>query len=139
MMFRKLVFVLVASSLVAVAAGCSADSSPDSSSETGTTKGKGTGKGSDDSATDPDDGDRGTRPGKPGSDGPSDGDEPQTPAKKKNGAQCAESDDCESDFCVFQGSGLGMCTTTCDGDIDCDLSWKCVKLSNAPQKVCAPE
>ena len=145
MMFRTLAFVLVTSSLVAVAAGCSADATPDSSSETGTAKGRGSSRGSDESGTEPGDDDRGgtRRPGGGGWDDDGDskggGGDSQVPSKKGNGAQCSESADCESDFCVFQGGRLGMCTTTCDGNIDCDLGWTCVKLSDAPQKVCAPE
>ena len=48
---------------------------------------------------------------------------------------------CKSDFCVFSGGGsLGMCTQTCEGDIDCpELGQKCVRLEDAPQKVCVPE
>ena len=141
-MFVRIVRVLlVTSSLVAVAAlaGCTSDPAPDSPSETGSAKGKGTGKSG---PTEPDEGEENT-PGFPGDSTPSkpgDSDEPSPGASKKdNGGQCKDSADCKSDFCVFQGNGLGMCTTTCDGDIDCDLSWKCVKLSNAPQKVCVPE
>lgn len=64
----------------------------------------------------------------------------QTPLKKKDGAQCKESGDCESDFCVFKSGGtLGMCTQTCDDDIDCELGSKCVRLGDAPQKACVPE
>jgi len=65
-----------------------------------------------------------------------------TPTKKKFGQQCTKSSDCESDFCVFLsgGSSLGMCTQTCDDDIDCPgFDNKCVKLSDAPQKVCVPK
>ena len=63
-------------------------------------------------------------------------------SKKKFGQQCAKSADCESDFCVFLsgGSSLGMCTKTCEDDIDCPgLDNKCVALSDAPQKVCVPK
>lgn len=60
--------------------------------------------------------------------------------KKADGGQCKASADCASDFCVFKGNGsLGMCTRTCDGDIDCSLGSKCARLSDAPQKVCVPE
>jgi hypothetical protein len=57
------------------------------------------------------------------------------------GAQCKESADCKSDFCVFKSGGsLGMCTQTCSDDIDCPgLGYKCVNVSDAPQKVCVPE
>ncbi len=42
---------------------------------------------------------------------------------------------------MFSGGGsLGMCTQTCDGDIDCPgLGYECVRLSDAPQKVCVPK
>lgn len=61
--------------------------------------------------------------------------------KKEMGAQCKESADCKSDFCVFKSGGsLGMCTQTCSDDIDCPgLGYKCVNVSDAPQKVCVPE
>jgi hypothetical protein len=67
-----------------------------------------------------------------------------TPAgtKKAFGEQCTQSADCKSDFCVFLkgGSSLGMCTQTCEGDIDCPgLENQCVALSDAPQKVCVPK
>ena len=141
---RKLASVVLVSSLAAALAGCSSDPAPDSSSG-GTANGNGTGKSRDDkSTTEPDDekgsGPGGGMPSMPGgSDDPGSGEPGPSPSKKDNGGQCEESADCKSDFCVFQGNGLGMCTTTCDGDIDCDLSWRCVKLSNAPQKVCVPE
>jgi hypothetical protein len=33
-----------------------------------------------------------------------------------------------------------MCTQNCDGDIDCPgLDSTCVRLSDAPQKVCVPK
>lgn len=61
--------------------------------------------------------------------------------KKEMGAQCKASADCKSDFCVFKGGGsIGMCTQTCSDDIDCPgLGYKCVNVSDAPQKVCVPE
>lgn len=63
------------------------------------------------------------------------------PKKKALGAQCRESADCESDFCVFKGGGsIGMCTQTCDDDIDCPgLGYQCVNVADAPQKVCVPQ
>ncbi|MGZ5969079.1 MAG: hypothetical protein ACXWP4_15505 [Polyangiales bacterium] len=66
----------------------------------------------------------------------------ETTTKKEYGAQCEKSADCKSDFCVFLsgGSSLGMCTQTCEDDIDCPgLDSKCVALSDAPQKVCVPK
>ncbi len=63
-----------------------------------------------------------------------------TTSKKAYGSQCKESAECESDFCVFQGGSIGMCTQTCEDTIDCPgLGQKCVKVSDAPQKVCVPE
>lgn len=67
---------------------------------------------------------------------------PSEPTKKAFGAQCSSSADCESDFCVFLSGGgsLGMCTTTCEGDLDCPgFDNRCVRLSDAPQKICAPK
>jgi hypothetical protein len=64
-----------------------------------------------------------------------------TTEKKEFGAQCKESADCKSDFCIFRtGGSIGMCTQTCDDDIDCPgLGNTCVKVADAPQKVCVPK
>lgn len=63
-----------------------------------------------------------------------------TTQKKEMGAQCKDSSECKSDFCVFKGGSIGMCTQTCSDDIDCPgLGYKCVNVSDAPQKVCVPE
>ncbi|HVM69752.1 MAG TPA: hypothetical protein VM204_07955 [Gaiellaceae bacterium] len=132
MVLRTLALALVTSSLLAVTAGCSADAADQTPAEKGTSKESDSKRGSSEDSTDPDD-DRGPRDSTPDDPAP-------TPSKKKqNGGQCEESADCESDFCVFQGDGLGMCTATCSDDIDCSLGERCVKLSNAPQKACVPE
>jgi hypothetical protein len=61
-------------------------------------------------------------------------------ASKEYGAQCKASSECESDFCVFRSGSIGMCTQNCEDDIDCPgLGSKCVRLSDAPQKVCVPK
>ena len=84
-------------------------------------------------------------PGAPGGPSPSStspGGPTSGPDKKPYGAQCSKSADCKSDFCVFLsgGSSLGMCTQTCEDDVDCPgLDNKCVALSDAPQKVCVPK
>lgn len=61
--------------------------------------------------------------------------------KKEFGAQCKESAECKTDFCIFKNGGtIGMCTQTCDGEIDCPgLDNTCVNVSDAPQKVCVPK
>src|SRR5258708_572021 len=67
---------------------------------------------------------------------------PPADTNKKFGEQCEKSAQCASKFCVFikGGASLGMCTKTCGDDIDCPgLDNKCVRLSDAPQKVCIPK
>lgn len=121
--------------VLAVAAGCGGSDSTDSQ------KSAGTGKSSKDGKSSSNDGEQdGTSDGDDGDDGKTDDAKPTEPSKKKNGAQCKESADCESDFCVFRSGGsLGMCTKTCSDDIDCDLGERCVQLGDAPQKACVPE
>lgn len=140
MFVRQFVAMVMSAAVVAFAVGCSGAESP-SDSSTDTKKSgadEGTSNGGDTSSNR--DGTSRNGTGTP-DDNTSTDDSPTDPpatSKKKNGAQCKDSADCESDFCVFQGSGLGMCTTTCDSNIDCDLGHNCVKLGNAPQKVCVP-
>jgi hypothetical protein len=66
---------------------------------------------------------------------------PTEPTKKEMGAQCTESAQCKSDFCIFKSGGsIGMCTQTCADDLDCPgFDYKCVEVSDAPQKVCVPK
>ena len=117
-----------------VVVGCSSEGSSGTSSGGGGTN-QSDRRGNGDQPTD-------REPTDPGesTDGPNNPSGPSAPSKKKNGAQCKASADCESDFCVFLsgGSNLGMCTTTCDSNLDCDLGYDCTPLNDAPQKVCIP-
>jgi hypothetical protein len=129
MMFRTFFVALLACSALAVAAGCSGDSTDPSPSgdDTGTKKGGKTDTG---------------KTGTGGTDQPSPTKDttPTEPKKKSYGSQCKDSSECESDFCVFQGGSIGMCTKSCEDNIDCPgLGQKCVKVADAPQKVCVPE
>ena len=120
-----------------VVAGCSSEGATGTSNRGG---GDGTTRNdrrSDDDSTDRDSTDPDDSTDPPSN--PSNPSNPSKPSKKANGAQCQESADCESDFCVFRngGSSVGMCTTTCDSDLDCEFQWKCVN-TNGLQKVCIP-
>lgn len=139
---RHLVAIVLGSMFVVTTVGCSGSSStPSDSSDTSKSKSskgsKSGGSGSADDGTNDTSSDTSedTSPTDPGkSSGPS------KSSKKADGAQCKQSADCESDFCVFKSGGsLGMCTKTCEDNIDCGLGEKCVSLGDAPQKACVPE
>lgn len=120
---------LVFTSLVA----CSGDEDKGSNSSTD----KSSTEKSSDSKKSSDDDDDDSKSQTPSKD---DDDDTKTPSKKDDGAQCKESSECKSDFCVFKNGGsLGMCTKTCEDDINCSLGEKCVSLGDAPQKACVPE
>lgn len=135
-MIRCGVFITFSAITLALAAGCGGTDD----GETGSSSGGGGGSSSGGSSSGGSSS-GGSSSGSTSSSSSSSGtSSPTEPEKKDNGGQCEKSADCKSDFCVFSGGGsLGMCTETCDDDIDCDLGQKCVRLNDAPQKVCVPE
>jgi hypothetical protein len=136
-MFRVLVVGLTTAFLAACSGGDEPTSSSGGSSGNGSSSGGSSGNGSSSGGSSS----GGSSSGGSSSGGSSSGGSSSGGSKKAYGAQCKASADCESDFCVFRSGGsLGMCTQTCEDDIDCPgLGSQCATLNDAPQKVCVPK